>query len=133
MSFDIWICEKKYITERIAYLKALSAKYGDDVFKIAALAKRIINEEKMKAFRREKGKAAPKDVFLQSAFWEEGSVDKSIMEFEIIEDSDNVFEVKITACKYAELYRALEAKDIGYAMCCDMDFHEAKALIRTWS
>ncbi len=33
----------------------------------------------MKAFRREKGKPVPKNVFLQSAFWEEGSVDKSIM------------------------------------------------------
>jgi hypothetical protein len=127
MSADIWICEKKYIIERIAYLKALVSKFGDEVIKIAALAKRKINEEKMRAFRKEKAEAAPKDVFMQSAFWEEGSVDKSIMEFEIIEDNDTAFEVRVTKCKYAELYKELRAADIGYALCCDMDFYEARA------
>lgn len=127
MAHGIWICEKKYITERVAYLKALTSKFGDEVIKTAALAKRKMNQEKMRAFRIERGKLPPREVFLQSAFWEEGSVDKAIMEFEIVEDKEKVFEVRITSCKYAELYRKLGASNIGYAMCCDMDFYEAKA------
>jgi len=127
MADGIWICEKKYITERVAYLKALTSKFGEKVIKIAALAKRKINEQKMRAFRKEKGRLAPREVFFQSAFWEEGAVDKASLEFEIVEDSEKVFEVRISKCKYAELFRELGAGEIGYAMLCDMDFYEVKA------
>jgi hypothetical protein len=37
---------------------------------------------------------------------------------EITENTDTVYEVKLTECIYAKLYREEDAADIGYAMVC---------------
>jgi hypothetical protein len=37
---------------------------------------------------------------------------------EIVEDTDNVYEIKHTECIYAKMFREDDAADIGYAMMC---------------
>jgi hypothetical protein len=41
---------------------------------------------------------------------------------EIIEDTDNVLEIKYTECIYADIFREVNAQDIGYAAFCYGDF-----------
>ncbi|KPK20715.1 MAG: hypothetical protein AMJ70_08165 [Dehalococcoidia bacterium SG8_51_3] len=47
---------------------------------------------------------------------------------EIIEDTDNVLQVKYTECIYADIFREVNAQDIGYAAFCHGDFAIFSAL-----
>ena len=42
--------------------------------------------------------------------------------FDIIEDNDKVFEMKITECLYATVYKDLKATDIGLIAVCQADY-----------
>lgn len=47
---------------------------------------------------------------------------------EIIEDTDNVLQIKYTECIYADIFREVNAQDIGYAAFCHGDFAIFSAL-----
>jgi predicted hydrocarbon binding protein len=49
------------------------------------------------------------------------------LSWEIVEDTDNAFEVKISECLWAKTFREAEAADIGYAGICHGDFAWAPA------
>jgi hypothetical protein len=57
--------------------------------------------------------------------------------FEIVEDSPNAFEVKISECLWARTFREADAADIGYACICHPDytfaegFNPSMKMIRT--
>lgn len=48
--------------------------------------------------------------------------------FEIIENTDTLFEIKITRCLWAKTFQEKNAADIGYATICHGDFSGAKAM-----
>lgn len=51
----------------------------------------------------------------------------NMMTWEIIEESDTVYEMRVTECLWARIFQAREASDIGYATICYGDFSEARA------
>lgn len=53
-------------------------------------------------------------------------LDKALT-YEVIENSDTVFEIKFTECLMARLYREMNAADIGYAIECSPSEAAAKA------
>jgi hypothetical protein len=52
---------------------------------------------------------------------------KNMMVYEVIEESDEVFEMQVTECLWAKTFRGKQATDIGYATICHGDFTEATA------
>lgn len=52
----------------------------------------------------------PREIFKQSFV------------YEIIEDNNTVFEIKVTKCLTAKVFRESDAKDIGYAAVCYADY-----------
>jgi hypothetical protein len=46
---------------------------------------------------------------------------------EIIQDTDNVFEMKVTECLWAKTFREAEAADLGFNCICFADYPTAKA------
>lgn len=46
----------------------------------------------------------------------------NILTFTIVEESETVFEMNVTECIYATLYRSLQAGDYGYASVCRGDY-----------
>ena len=86
----------------IEMLKEASAEKGIDSMK--SLAKGKPGEMKTFADHMKKSLATP-------------PYDKAIP-FEIIEDSDKVFEIKYTDCLIATLYKEMDAAEIGYAIDC---------------
>jgi hypothetical protein len=66
---------------------------------------------------------------LNQVFW------KHVIEREVIEENDEVLELKITKCLWEKVYREANATDLGYALVCHTDFATAEAanqkLIRT--
>ena len=47
--------------------------------------------------------------------------------FEIVEDTETAFEVKVTECIWAKTFRDANAPDIGYATVCHRDFATCRA------
>ncbi len=52
----------------------------------------------------------------QERFWEH------VLTFEVVEDTESAFEVKVTECLWAKTFRENDAADIGYATICHPDF-----------
>ena len=52
---------------------------------------------------------------------------KNMMTWEIIEESDSVYEIKVTGCLRAKTFQERNADDIGYATICHGDFSAASA------
>lgn len=52
---------------------------------------------------------------------------KNMIAYEVIEESEEVYEMKVTECLWAKIFREKNAADIGYATVCHSDFTEAEA------
>ncbi len=51
----------------------------------------------------------------------------NMMTWEVIEESDKVYEIKVTECLWAKTFQERNAADIGYATICYSDFSDARA------
>jgi hypothetical protein len=56
-----------------------------------------------------------------------GGVYKNMLTKEIIELTDTVYEMKVSECLWAKIFKECDAADIGYAYVCYSDFAEARA------
>lgn len=52
--------------------------------------------------------------------------------FEMIENTDELLEFKVTECLWAKTFRERNAEDLGYANNCHSDFSVAKAINPKW-
>ena len=52
---------------------------------------------------------------------------KNMMTWEIVEESDRVYEIRVTECLWAKTFQERNAADIGYATICHSDFSDARA------
>ncbi|MFB9265248.1 L-2-amino-thiazoline-4-carboxylic acid hydrolase [Bradyrhizobium erythrophlei] len=47
------------------------------------------------------------------------------LDYDVIEQSQDAFEIKVTRCKYAEFYKALDEPELGFLLVCTADFATA--------
>lgn len=61
--------------------------------------------------------------------WLQGGKDyfKNMMTKEIVEETDRTYEMRVTECLWAKIFKDYDAADIGYATVCYSDFASAKA------
>ncbi len=52
---------------------------------------------------------------------------ENMMTWEIIEESDRVYEIEVTECLWAKTFQERDAADVGYATICYSDFSDAEA------
>lgn len=62
-----------------------------------------------------------------SRWIEGGKVYENMMTKEIVELTDRTYEMKVTECLWAKVFKENDATDIGYATVCYSDFASAKA------
>jgi hypothetical protein len=60
------------------------------------------------------------DLRKPSRFWQ------NVLTFQIIEDTPQTFEVKVTECLWAKTYREANAGDLGYILSCYGDYASAE-------
>lgn len=120
-----WDEECHHLTEQLEILKKLRERFGEAVIEIASEARLTLHREWMETLSKNASKR-PSEIFNHSAF-SVTSADESLLEYEVIEDSEERFEVRITRCKYADFYIERSEPGIGYAMHCALDFGEAAA------
>lgn len=57
----------------------------------------------------------------------DGSIFQNMMTYDIIERSENAYEIYVTECLWTKTFQERNAADIGYATVCYSDFSAAKA------
>lgn len=120
-----WKEQQNHLTEQLEILRKLRERFGEEVVEIASNARLAVHKKWMKDLSKgEPGR--PSEVFKHSAF-SVTSADQDLLEYEVLEDSDEKFAVKITKCKYANFYMEKGEPGIGYAMHCALDFGETEA------
>ena len=120
-----WDEELNHLAEQLEILKKLRERFGEEVIEIASNARLAVHKKWMGQLS--KGKSGrPSEIFTHSAF-SVTSAEENLLKYEVLEDSDEKFAVKITKCKYAEFYTKQGETEIGYAMHCALDFGEAEA------
>ena len=120
-----WDEEQKNLTEQLEILRKLRERFGKEVIEIASHARLAVHKRWMERLSKRKS-GRPSEIFMHSAF-SVTSADENLLEYEVLEDSDAKFAVKITKCKYADFYVEKGEPEIGYAMHCALDFGEAEA------
>lgn len=107
-------------------LKLMADKMGKENFMKAL---KEASAESAAAGMKQFAKSVPKNnlqAFAQvmkkpDYFW------KHVLTLDIVEDKENVFEIKVKECLWAKTFRLAKAGDIGYSMICHADFAMAQA------
>ena len=120
-----WSEEQNQLTEQLEILKTLRDRFGEEVILIASNAKLAVHKKWMKKLARNKS-GRPSEIFKHSAFSVTSS-SENLLEYDVLEDSEEKFAVKITKCKYSDFYKKQGETEIGYAMHCALDFGETVA------
>jgi len=120
-----WDKEQNHLTEQLEILKKLRERFGEEVIEIASDARLAIHKKWMAQLSKRKS-VRPSEIFKHSAF-SVTSAEENLLKYEVLEDSDEKFAVKITKCKYADFYIEKGEPEIGYAIHCALDFGEAES------
>jgi hypothetical protein len=120
-----WDEEQNHLTEQLEILVRLRESFGEEAIQIASSARLAVHKKWMEKLSKHRS-GRPSEIFRHSAF-SVTSAEEDLLEYEVLEDSDERFAVKITKCKYADFYRKNGEPGIGYAMHCALDFGEAEA------
>ena len=120
-----WDKEQNHLIEQLEILKKLRARFGEEVIEIASDARLAVHKKWMTQLSKRKS-VRPSEIFKHSAFSVTSGED-NLLEYAVLEDSDQKFAVKITKCKYADFYIEKNEPEIGYAIHCVLDFGEAES------
>ncbi len=105
--------------EYIALGKALKGELGNK--RALELLKRVTTDE-MLAMGKRQAENSPDDSFQTYVGGFRGDRYKDSLTMEIVEDTDRVFELNVTECLWATVFRDADAADIGYAGVCYGDY-----------
>jgi len=103
----------------IKIMKRLAEYVGGD--KLVEMIKRAVDESNSRSEPDN-----PEHTFTE--YIESGKTAfKNMMTWEVIEESDKVYEIRVTECLWAKTFQERNAADIGYATICYGDFSDARA------
>lgn len=110
----------------IPLMKAMGAEMGREKF--IDFLKRASSAATVDEVREGLKKTPKNDLATYTAeLRNPGPLFKHALTSTVVEDSPTAVEVRITECLWAKTFRAADAADIGYAMCCHGDFAAATA------
>jgi hypothetical protein len=120
-----WGEEQNKLLEQLELLKQLRSRFGEEVIAVASNARLAVHIKWLEKLSINKS-GRPSEIFIYSAFSVTSAVD-NLLEYDVLEDTEEKFAVKITKCKYSDFYKGQGEAAIGYAMHCALDFGEAEA------
>ena len=107
----------------VPLLKAMQAELGEE--RANALVRGALGEI-YRRYGEEFWRTKNKDLgnSMASAFATYAREDA--LDYTVIEQSENVFEIDVTGCKYAEFYKELGEPELGFLLVCGADFSTAE-------
>ena len=111
--------------DQLPLLRGLEREIGSE--KLTAMLKRIIDDLAGKQAAEQAKKLGRNDL---AAFTQElrepNSFFQNLLTFEIIEDTPQALETRVTECLWAKTYREANAGDLGYVLTCYGDYAAAQ-------
>lgn len=109
----------------IPVLQGLAKELGEDQFMKAL--KKVVFESSLEAGQETARQLPSNDFAAFTALAREPShFGKHILSREIVEDTSEAFEVKITECLWAKTFREMDAAEIGYLLICHRDYADCQ-------
>ena len=109
----------------IPVLQGLAKELGEDHF--LEVLRKVASECALKAGQATASQLPCNDF---AAFTGSGSepsyFGKHVLTREIVEDTSQAFELKVTECLWAKTFREMAAEDIGYSLLCHTDFADCQ-------
>jgi hypothetical protein len=109
----------------IPVLQGLARELGEDHF--LETLKKVAFESALKAGQATARELACNDL---AAFTGSGSEPSHfathVLTREIVEDTPQAFELRVTECLWAKVFREMGAADIGYALLCHTDYADCQ-------
>jgi L-2-amino-thiazoline-4-carboxylic acid hydrolase len=102
-------------------LRSLAEELGEA--QVLAALKKVAFESALKAGQAD-ARQLPSNDFAAFNAWarEPNHFWKHVLTFEIVEDSPQAFEVKVTECLWAKTFQEIGAADIGHLLICHPDY-----------
>ena len=109
----------------IPVLQGLAKELGEDHF--LEVLKKVASECALKAGQDTARQLPSNDLAAFNASMREPShFGKHVLTLEIVEDTPQVFEVKVTECLWAKTFREMGAAEIGYSLICHRDYADCQ-------
>ncbi|UCE21537.1 MAG: L-2-amino-thiazoline-4-carboxylic acid hydrolase, partial [Candidatus Aminicenantes bacterium] len=119
----------------IPILQSLANVIGEEKF--IEILKKASSEAGAQNMKNRTKNMPEKDLAALASFIKANPVFKRVLTYEIVEESDKAFEIKVIECLWAKTFREANASEVGYASICHPDFASTRAfnpkieLIRT--
>lgn len=110
----------------IPVLKGLAEELGEDRFSEAL--KKVASECALKAAQETASKLPRNDIL--AAFTGSGEEPSRFAEHvltrEMVEETPQAFELRVTECLWAKTFREMGAEDLGHLLLCDTDYADCR-------
>jgi hypothetical protein len=117
-----------YRDNYIPVLKNLCKIAGKEkVIEMLKESSSMVNEAMIKYWEATYPERSLKDWIADSQIFLNNELYKNALSFEIVSNTDKVYEMKITECLWAKTFREADAADIGYAGVCYGDYATTRA------
>lgn len=100
--------------------RALEEEMGEE--EVIAFLKDFSAKQMLQRGKMQAAQASTHDLQAYVAQFKHNEMFKKVLTAEIVEDTDQAFEMKVTECLSASTFLAKEAGDIGYAFVCWGDY-----------
>jgi hypothetical protein len=108
----------------IPVLQGLAKELGEDHF--FEVLEKVVSECALKAGQDTARRLPSNDLAAFKAAGEPGHFGKHALTLEIVEETPQAFEVKVTECLWAKTFREMGAADIGYSLICHRDYADCQ-------
>jgi hypothetical protein len=119
---DVPVIEQAKIQARVLVplVKALQAELGEDranaiVRKALGNMYRRLGE---KWWRAQRAKSLGENMASAFAMYADGDA----LDYQVIKQSEDTFEIDVTGCRYAQFYKELGEPELGFLLVCSSDF-----------
>lgn len=109
---------------RIPVLQGLAEEFGEEIF--LDTIKKIASERALKAGQEAAAHLPSNDLAAFKAAGEPGNFGKHVLTLEMVEDTPQAFEVRVTECLWAKTFREMGAAELGYALICHSDYADCQ-------
>jgi hypothetical protein len=104
----------------IPVLQGLAKELGEDHF--LKVLEKVASECALKAGQDTARQLPSNDLAAFKAAGEPDHFGKHVLTLEMVEDTPQAFEVKVTECLWAKTFREMGAAEIGYSLICYRDY-----------
>ena len=123
---DVPVLEQAKIQAQVLVplVRALQAELGEEranaiVWKALGEMYRTMGE---KWWRAQGAKSLGENMAAAFAMYAAGDA----LDYRLVEQSDDSFEISVTACRYAQFYKELGVPELGFLLACSSDFPMAE-------